>query len=52
MNIHQKLIRDVADLNEAVVEPLTAEGFSVMLALLDQIKATAALMPVQVEAPQ
>lgn len=43
MNHHQNLIIDAADLNEAVAEPLTAEGMAGMLALADAIAARLAL---------
>ena len=39
MNHHQYLILDVADLNDAVAEPLTTEGMAAMVLLVDAMAA-------------
>lgn len=44
MNYHQNLILDAADLNEAVTAPLTAEGMTDMLAMVDAMAARLALV--------
>ena len=51
MTHHENLLIDVADLNDAVAEPLTTEGMAAMVLLVDAMAARLAQAAMQASQP-